>query len=133
RTWKATDACGLMTTCVQTIEVVDTVFPTIHCPDDLVLQCPADTEPMATGSATGSDTCGAVEITHSDEVIAHCGNTKTIHRTWKRSEERRVGTTCMQSIEVVDTVFQTIHCQDDLVLQCPADTEPIANGSATGS
>src|SRR5213592_2826493 len=81
RTWTATDGCGNSASCVQTITVRDTVKPTITCPPDLVLECPADTRTNATGVATAQDACSAVTITYSDSVSNNCGGTKVILRT----------------------------------------------------
>src|SRR5204862_4418008 len=49
RTWTATDECGNMSSCVQTITVQDTTKPTIQCPPDRVLDCPANTGTNVTG------------------------------------------------------------------------------------
>src|SRR5439155_20047758 len=58
RTWKATDACGNMSTCVQHITFADTTPPVITCPADKVLACGGSTAPANTGSATATDNCG---------------------------------------------------------------------------
>src|SRR5260221_1848407 len=43
RTWTAKDACTNIASCVQTITVQDTNPPSITCPGDVTLNCPADT------------------------------------------------------------------------------------------
>src|SRR5205823_6020079 len=43
RTWTAIDQCGNSRSCVQTITVRDTTAPTITCPANVVLECPANT------------------------------------------------------------------------------------------
>ena len=53
RTWKATDECNNFSTCVQKIEVVDTTKPSIVCPGDKVLECPADTTPAKDAGIPG--------------------------------------------------------------------------------
>src|SRR5206468_3404126 len=82
RTWTATDACGNAASCVQTITVRDITAPTITCPADVVLDCPADTGTNNTGVATAQDACGSVTITYTDSVTNNCGATKVIARTW---------------------------------------------------
>src|SRR5438034_7793240 len=67
RTWKATDACGNMSTCVQHITFVDTTPPMITCPANKPLQCNASTAPSNTGTATATDNCDTTPtISHSD-------------------------------------------------------------------
>ena len=45
RTWQAEDACGLTTTCTQTITLEDTTDPVIECPADVVVECDASLLP----------------------------------------------------------------------------------------
>lgn len=39
RIWRATDACGNMSECVQIIHLVDTTPPVIICPPDVTIEC----------------------------------------------------------------------------------------------
>jgi hypothetical protein len=103
RTWTATDAAGNSSSCVQVITVADTTPPVIVCPADVTLECPADTSVEANGSATASDTCSSVTITHSDVWQPDCGNTGTLTRTWTATDECGNSSTCVQVITVVDT------------------------------
>src|SRR5437667_8348829 len=82
RTWTATDACGNRASCVQTITVRDTTPPTITCPSNVVLECPANTAPNYTGVATAQDTCSSVTVSFSDSVSNNCGGARVIARTW---------------------------------------------------
>src|SRR4030095_12223696 len=67
RTWKATDACGNMATCVPHIPFAHTVARVITCPADKVLACGDSTAPANTGSATATDNCGGTPaITFTD-------------------------------------------------------------------
>src|SRR5207247_3416178 len=70
RTWKATDDCGNSDTCIQTVTIIDTTKPSITCPANKTVECTGDTSPAATGSATGSDTCGSVAISHQDSFTS---------------------------------------------------------------
>jgi hypothetical protein len=110
RTWTATDQCGLTASRVQRIEVVDTTPPSISCPPDRVLECPADTDPANTGRATALDACGAATVSFSDAVTAGCGGTRTILRTWTATDESGLTRTCVQRIEVRDTTPPVVTC-----------------------
>ncbi len=132
RTWTATDECGNSSSCVQTLTVRDTLKPTISCPANVVLECPADTRTNVTGVATGQDGCGAVTILYTDSVSNNCGGTKVIARTWTAADECGNSATCVQTITVRDTTWPTIQCPADAVLECPADTRTNVTGVATG-
>ncbi len=131
RTWTASDACGNSSSCVQTITVRDTTPPTITCPPNLTLECPAVTTTNATGVATAQDGCGAVTITFSDLVTTNCGGTKTISRTWRATDACNNSASCVQTLTVRDTIKPTITCPPDVTLECGASTAPSATGTAT--
>src|SRR4029078_1707049 len=97
------------------------------------VECTGDTSPAATGEATGSDTCGTVTITHEDSFTAACGNTGTITRTWKATDDCSNFETCVQTITIVDTTKPSISCPADTTVECTDDFSPAATGSATGS
>ena len=121
-TFTATDECDNESTCQATVTVVDTTPPEITCPEDVTLECPVNTTPASTGTATGSDACGDVTITYSDAVTESCGNTKTIVRTWTAEDECGLSTSCDQTITVVDTTPPEITCPEDVTVSCDAGT-----------
>ncbi len=131
RTWTATDACNNSNSCVQTITVRDTLKPTITCPADVVLECPADTRTNVTGVATAQDGCSAVSITYSDVVSTNCGPTRLLTRTWTATDQCGNSASCAQTITVRDTLKPTITCPPDRLLECPADTRTNATGVAS--
>ena len=103
-TWTAEDESGsTATTPPATFTIVDTTSPVIICPADVTLECPADTSVEANGSATASDTCGTVTITHSDQWQPSCGSVGTLTRTWTATDECGNSSSCVQTITVVDT------------------------------
>ena len=110
RTWIATDECGLTASCVQSVEVVDTTPPTIICPPDRVLECPANTDPANTGTATALDACGVATVTFTDAVPVSCGGARTILRTWRATDQSGLVSTCVQRIEVRDTTAPVMTC-----------------------
>src|SRR5205823_1911195 len=130
RTWLATDACGNNASCVQTITVRDTSKPTLTCPPDLVLDCPADTGTNATGVATAQDTCSQVTIRYSDAVTNNCAATKIIARTWTATDACSNSISSTQTITVRDISKPTITCPPDLLLECPAVTTTNVTGLA---
>ena len=74
RTWEAEDECGNVSSCDQNITVRDITAPTISCPGDRTLDCPADTMPSNTGMASATDACGGIiTISYSDVVTPGCG------------------------------------------------------------
>jgi predicted outer membrane repeat protein len=128
---KVIDKAGASDFNEVTIIVQDTTPPDIICPPNVILECPADTTPSATGEATATDICGAVTITHSDQLQPSCGNAGTLARTWTATDESGNTSTCEQIITVVDTTPPAITCPADVTLQCPVDTSVEANGSAS--
>ncbi|MFH1219671.1 MAG: FlgD immunoglobulin-like domain containing protein [Candidatus Eisenbacteria bacterium] len=91
RTYRATDACGNSSTCVQTITVRDTQSPVITCAQNVTIECdetPVFTDPTVTDncdpspvlnvvSTTSTPGPGAGEVTHTRCWTATdaCGNT----------------------------------------------------------
>jgi len=87
------------------IIAVDTTAPVLTCPDDVVLECPADTSVETNGFATAIDNCDdSVVITHQDEVIPGVGNTETVIRTWTATDAACNSRSCEQDITVEDTI-----------------------------
>src|SRR5439155_14152345 len=109
----------------------DTLTPSLACPQDLVLECPADTTTNATGVATAQDGCSQVTVRYSDVVTANCSGTKVIARTWTATDQCANSTNCVQMITVRDTLKPVLTCPADLVLECPAVTGTNATGVAT--
>jgi subtilisin family serine protease len=85
------------------ITVVDTTPPAVNCPPDVTLECPADTSVEANGSATATDICSSVTITHTDQWQPGCANTGTMTRTWTAVDEAGNSKTSVQTITVMDT------------------------------
>jgi hypothetical protein len=127
RTYRATDACGNVTNCTQTITVRDTIAPTINCPPAVTVQCVADVPAHATDLAglvaqggNASDNCEAPTVTFvSDVSEGSCP--KTITRTYRATDACGNVTNCTQTITVQDTIAPTITCPPAVTVQCAAD------------
>lgn len=111
RTYRAIDACGNAASCTQTITVRDTTAPTLRVPADVVVECPADTRPSATGMATAQDGCGSATVRSSDTERKLCGGAKVITRTWTASDACGNTTSGTQTITVEDRRPPEISCE----------------------
>ncbi|WP_323026851.1 gliding motility-associated C-terminal domain-containing protein [Gelidibacter japonicus] len=142
RTWTATDECGNSVSEIQTISIVDTTAPTITIPADITVECSESKDPLATGSATGEDMCGSVQVTFDDVVTdGDCEGEYSINRTWTVTDECGNTTTGTQMISVVDTTSPIIdNPASDIVVDCDDSGSNSAleawlnsNGGATAS
>jgi hypothetical protein len=107
----ATDSCDNTATCSFTVTVQDHEMPTIHCPQDVTVECDQSTAPATTGTATASDNCPGVTVTFSDTTApGACPQSSTITRTWTATDASGNTDTCEQTISVFDTTPPTIVC-----------------------
>src|SRR6185295_14191917 len=110
-----------------------TTKPNLTVPPDKTVECTGNTTPATQGSATASDTCGAVTISHSDAFAPGCANTGVITRTWTATDACNNATSGAQKITVVDTTKPSLTVPSDKTVECTGDTTPATQGSATGS
>jgi len=108
RTWKATDDCGNVATCVQTIEIVDSEAPEIQCPASYAISCEADRSPAVQGWALATDNCtpeNLIEISYKDDLtnLTGCNYTGNLYRTWTAKDACGNKNTCVQVLTIVDT------------------------------
>ncbi len=134
RTWKATDACGNFSTCIQTLIVHDTSPPSVSCPVNVTISCTASTLPANTGTASATDNCSTIAITSTDAIVAGiCPQEKIITRTWKALDACGNSSTCNQTITVDDFTPPSIACPGNVTIECTASTLPANTGTATAS
>jgi subtilisin family serine protease len=98
-----TDAAGEKSSCLASVQLNDTTPPAITCPSDVILECPSNTDPSATGTATATDNCSTPTIGHGDVVTPNCGGTETIARTWSATDASGNVATCDQTVKTIDT------------------------------
>lgn len=133
RTWKATDHCGNMNTCLQTIFIDDSVAPLITCPQNVTIDCTASTLPANTGSATATDNCDqSVTPTFADVTVAGgCPQEPTINRTWTATDDCGNASTCLQVIIVQDNQAPSITCPMNLTIDCSENPASLGEATAT--
>ena len=120
RTYRATDGCGNIAECVQTITVDDTTPPQITCPADVEVQCGDDVPAPDIAQVTATDNCGTPTVTHVGDVRSGTCPT-TITRTYRATDACGNTADCTQTITVNDTTPPIITCPADVDVQCADD------------
>jgi hypothetical protein len=116
------DTCSNVSTCTQTILILDTTPPVIECPPDLTFECDDIGD---FGAATATDTCD--EVTISDPVVVQipgeCPGESTIYRTFTATDACGLTDSCTQTIVIQDTTAPTLICPPDLTVECGEDVD----------
>ena len=135
RTWKATDACGNFTTCMQLITVHDVNAPTITCPADITLNCNQLPVTGLTGTATAIDNCDpSPVITYSDvSVLGSCPGSAVITRKWTARDASGNVSSCNQAITIHDVTPPVITCPANISINCQDSFDPTVTGTASAT
>ena len=119
RTWTATDECGNISSCSQTITVSDTDGPVLTgCPSDISVDC--ESVPVA-ANVTATDNCSSIPlgVVYSEvQTSGSCAGNYSLLRTWTATDECGNTSSCSQTITVSDTDGPVITCPSDLILEC---------------
>ena len=101
---RLSDAAGNTNSCMVEVEVQDKQNPTIICPSSTTIECGSDTSAVVLGMPMASDNCGTATIswTNSGTLDPSCG-TGTISRYWTATDAQGQTTSCIQTINVVNT------------------------------
>jgi hypothetical protein len=100
------------------VSVTDVNPPSITCPADIQLACGDSIDPLNTGGATGSDTCGAVTVTYTDSPGQPSCAGGSIIRTWTATDSCLNTASCTQTITFVDGIPPSAQCPSSLTVQC---------------
>ena len=136
RTYMATDVCGNMVTCAQTITVFDQIPPTINCPSGVSVTCASQVPPASINAVTTSDNCvGAVVVTFLGDVISNqiCANRFTITRAYLATDACGNTASCAQTITVFDGTVPTISCPANVSVTCASQVPPGSTTAVTTS
>ncbi len=133
RTWKATDACGNTSTCIQVLTIVDTKPPVVTPPAPIIVSCESSLDASVTGNIKASDNCtpgGALNIVVTDDVTAiiGCNHTGTLKRTWVVSDDCGNSASCTQYIRIIDLTPPEIICGISLEVNCGESLDPAVLG-----
>ncbi len=128
RTWSVEDECGNVSGCTQIIIIIeDQMAPVVNCPPEINVSldatCGYDSSPAITGTATGSDNCGMINITYADDLagLGSCSGTGLIERTWTATDDCLNSVTCIQNITVWDRTPPTFVCPLAVTLNMDTD------------
>ncbi len=126
---KATDGYGNFSICSSPLTIQDTEDPVITCPANWVgvnaVQCDDPKTPAALGTATAIDNCPTPTIGVPTDVTVpsvgpgSCPQEYTILRTWTATDNYGNTSSCVQTIEVIDTEIPSFTRPADVVLDCP--------------
>lgn len=133
RTWIATDGCNNTATCIQVIQAEDNTVPEIECAADITIQCGESSLPANTGTTTAEDNCDPAPIVTYDDVTVDASCGYTIQRTWTTEDDCGNSSTCVQVIDVADTVVPLVTCPANITITCTQSTQPSNTGTATST
>jgi large repetitive protein len=129
RTYRATDACGNFSNCVQVINYNDNVAPTFdNAPANMVASC--DNVP-AVADVTASDNCGDATVTVVETLFSG-GCVGVIQRIFTATDE--CGNTAVheQYITLVDTIAPVLaNLPGDMEMECSDKMPFVPNVTAT--
>ena len=134
RTWKATDECGNVATCNQTMTIRDTIDPSLHSlPSDMTIEC-GNTIP-GPPAVTASDNCDATpNLTYAEvQQSLSCPNLYRLRRTWTATDDCGNSVTAVRYVYVQDTQSPSLSAPIDVTIECDESTNPTNTGQGVGS
>jgi len=124
-TWTATDVGGNTASIEQKITVVDTTFPTLHVPDDVVTEATSlDQNEVNLGEATSTDNGEIVSITNDAPEFFPIGETIV---TWTTIDSSNNFSSLTQLVSVIDTTAPEILPLEDITLEASSVDANIVN------
>jgi hypothetical protein len=113
----------------RTIEVVDTVAPTLTCPADATLEVDGSCQAAYSGpSATATDNCdGSPTVTSVPPLPAIYTGVGDHTISWTATDDSGNSSTCVQTITIIDvTVPVLVGVPEDMTVECDSVPEPAA-------
>jgi len=114
-TWTATDVGGNTASIEQKITIVDTTFPTLQVPADVVIEVTSlDQNEVNLGEATSTDNGEIASITNDAPEFFPLGETTV---TWTVIDSSNNFSSLTQLVSVIDTTAPEISPQEDITLE----------------
>jgi len=124
-TWTATDVGGNTANIEQKITVVDTIFPTLQVPADIVIEATSlNQNEVNLGEATSTDNGKIVSITNDAPEFFPIGETVV---TWTTIDSSNNFSSLTQLVSVVDTIAPEISSLEDITLEAISVDANIVN------
>ena len=124
-TWIAIDVGGNTASIEQKITVVDTIFPTLQVPADIVIEATSlDQNEVNLGEATSTDNGEIVSITNDAPEFFPIGETVV---TWTTIDSSNNFSSLTQLVSVVDTIAPEISSLEDITLEAISVDANIVN------
>ncbi|NWK05908.1 HYR domain-containing protein [Marine Group I thaumarchaeote] len=124
-TWTATDVGGNTASIEQKITVVDTIFPTLQIPNDVVIEAVSlDQNEVNLGEATSTDNGEIVSITNDAPEFFSIGETIV---TWTTIDSSNNFSSLTQLVSVIDTTAPEILPLEDITLEASSVDANIVN------
>jgi len=124
-TWTATDVGGNTANIEQKITVVDTTFPTLQIPADVVIEATSlDQNEVNLGEATSTDNGEIVSITNDAPEFFPIGETVV---TWTTIDSSNNFSSLTQLVSVIDTTAPEILLLGDITLEASSVDANIVN------
>lgn len=122
--FRATDACGLVSTCTLDLIVVDDIPPTINQPAPLTASCTNAMPAPAPQSIVATDNCGPALVTWLHDTVmgghpCQATNPIVVHRLYQATDQAGNFVSSTQTITVVDTNPPSMNCAFPLPLSNP--------------
>ena len=131
-TWTVTDTSGNISQATQVVTLIDTTYPEIFVPSDIVVEAAGLTTTMVElGEATGYDIMGIASVTEHPPRLFILGETIV---TWTITDTSGNSASATQTVTIVDTTAPSITAPDSITMEATsADSNIVALGNPVSS
>jgi len=125
-TFFATDGSGNTASCTTSVAVVDTISPTITCPQPLSAECTGNhSSAVNVPNATAADVCSSVVVTGPAGTSLYPIGTTTLGFTAVDTSGNAVA--CATQVTVVDTTAPQLICPAPISAECTGNSSAIVD------